>query len=44
VIESAFLGTITKDPELKTSNAGKAYMRLNVHVGDGDQAQFVDAT
>jgi single-stranded DNA-binding protein len=40
-IECAFLGALGRDAEPKTSKAGKAYLRLNVRVGDGDGAQFV---
>lgn len=40
-IEAAFFGVLGRDAELKTSQAGKAYLRLNVRVGDGDSAQWV---
>jgi single-stranded DNA-binding protein len=40
-IECAFLGTLGKDAESKVSGSGKSYVRLNVRVGDGDQAQWI---
>lgn len=40
-IEAAFFGVLGRDAELKTSQAGKAYLRLNVRVGDGDSVQWV---
>jgi single-stranded DNA-binding protein len=40
-IEAAFFGTLGRDGELKTSKAGKQYLRLNVRVGDGEAAQWV---
>jgi single-stranded DNA-binding protein len=40
-IEVAFFGALGRDAELKTSKAGKAYLRLGVRVGDGDGAQWV---
>jgi single-stranded DNA-binding protein len=43
-IEAAFLGTLGKDAERKTSQNGKAYLRLNVRVGDGQTAQWVAVT
>jgi single-stranded DNA-binding protein len=43
MIESAMFGTLSRDAEVKTSKAGKEYMRLNLRVGDGDGAQFVNA-
>jgi single-stranded DNA-binding protein len=43
-IEAAFLGTLGKDAEAKTSNAGKQYLRANVRVGDGERAQWVNVT
>jgi single-stranded DNA-binding protein len=43
-IEAAFLGTLGKDAELKTSKGGKAYLRLNVRIGDGQTAQWVAVT
>jgi single-stranded DNA-binding protein len=41
-IEAAFFGSIGKDPERKTSQAGRAYLRLNVRVGNGDGVQWVN--
>jgi single-stranded DNA-binding protein len=43
-IEAALFGTLGRDGELKTSKAGKQYLRLNIRVGDGDGAQWVGAT
>jgi single-stranded DNA-binding protein len=40
-IEAAMFGALGRDAEAKTSKAGKTYLRLNVRVGDGDQAQWV---
>jgi single-strand DNA-binding protein len=40
-IEAAFLGSIVREPEQKTSKAGKPYLRFTARIGDGDQAQFV---
>jgi single-stranded DNA-binding protein len=40
-IETAFLGVLGRDGELKTSKAGKQYLRLNVRVGESDAAQWV---
>jgi single-stranded DNA-binding protein len=43
-IESALWGVVVRDPELKTSAAGKAYMPILVRVGEGDAAQFCMVT
>jgi single-strand DNA-binding protein len=43
-IEAAFFGVLGRDAELKTSKTGKPYLRLNVRVGDGDAAQWVNIT
>jgi single-stranded DNA-binding protein len=43
-IECAFLGTLGKDAEAKTSTAGRQYLRANVRVGDGERAQWVNVT
>jgi single-stranded DNA-binding protein len=43
-IEAAFFGSLSRDGELKTSKNGKPYLRLNVRIGDGDQAQWVSVT
>jgi single-stranded DNA-binding protein len=40
-IECAFFGALSRDAELKTSKAGRSYLRLNVRVGDSD-AQWVN--
>jgi single-stranded DNA-binding protein len=42
-IEAAFFGVLGRDAEVKTSQAGRRYLRLNVRVGDGDSAQWVSA-
>jgi single-stranded DNA-binding protein len=41
MIDCAFYGHVGRDAELKTSKAGKAYVRLSVRDGDGDAAQWV---
>jgi single-stranded DNA-binding protein len=43
-IECAFFGTLGRNAEAKTSKGGKAYVRLNVRVGDGDSGQWITAT
>jgi single-strand DNA-binding protein len=43
-IECAFFGTLGRDAEAKTSKSGKEYLRLNVRVGDGDAAQWINVT
>jgi single-stranded DNA-binding protein len=43
-IECAFFGSLGRDAEAKTSKGGKAYVRLNVRVGDGDTGQWITAT
>lgn len=40
-IECCFLGSLSRDAEPKTSQAGKPYLRLSVRVGGGDDAQWV---
>jgi len=40
-IECAFFGALGRDAERKTSQAGRSYLRLNIHVGDGDSVQWV---
>jgi single-stranded DNA-binding protein len=42
-IECALFGVLARDAELKTSKNGKEYLRINVRVGDGDTAQWVNA-
>jgi single-stranded DNA-binding protein len=42
-IEGALFGTLGKDAEIKTSAAGKPYLRLNIRTGDGDAAQWISA-
>jgi single-stranded DNA-binding protein len=41
-IEAAFFGSLGRDAEAKTSKTGKSYLRLNVRVGDGDAAQWIN--
>jgi single-stranded DNA-binding protein len=41
-IEVALFGTLGRDAEVKTSKAGKTYVRLNVYVGTGDAVQWVN--
>jgi single-stranded DNA-binding protein len=41
-IEAALFGSITRDAEVKTSQAGKQYLRLNVRVEAGDKVLFVN--
>lgn len=40
-IEAAFFGVLGRDAEQKTSQGGKAYLRLNIRVDDDDAAQWV---
>jgi single-stranded DNA-binding protein len=42
-IEAAMFGVLGKDVEKKTSASGKSYLRLNMRVGDGDAAHWVNA-
>jgi single-stranded DNA-binding protein len=42
-IEAALFGMLGKDAEIKTSAAGKTYLRLNIRTGDGDAAQWINA-
>jgi single-stranded DNA-binding protein len=44
MIEAAMFGVLGKDAEAKTSESGKNYLRLNLRVGDGQGAQWVNAT
>lgn len=44
-IEAAFLGTLSRDAEAKTSGSGKPYLRITgLRIGDGDKAQWVNVT
>lgn len=43
-IDAAFFGALGRDAESKVSGSGKRYVRLNVRVGDGDTAQWVNVT
>ena len=40
-IECAFVGRLSQDPELRTSQAGKPWAALSVGVGEGDKVQWV---
>lgn len=41
-IDVALFGTFMREPERKTSAAGRPYLRFNVRVGSGDGAQFAN--
>lgn len=41
-IEAAFFGSLARDAELKTSKAGRSYLRLNVRIGEGDCSQWLN--
>jgi single-stranded DNA-binding protein len=41
-IECAILGNLGRAAEAKTSKAGKEYLRLNIRVGEGDSAMWVN--
>jgi single-strand DNA-binding protein len=41
-IEAALFGVLTKDAEIKTSKAGKSYLRSSVRVENGDKAEFIN--
>jgi single-stranded DNA-binding protein len=43
-IEAAFFGALGRDAESKTSKNGKPYLRLNIRVGEGDAAQWINVT
>jgi single-stranded DNA-binding protein len=43
-IEAAFLGSLVRDAELKTSKAGKSYLRASVRVGEGKAVQWINVT
>jgi single-stranded DNA-binding protein len=43
-IEAAMFGALGRDAESKVSKNGKQYLRLNIRVGDGDAAQWINAT
>lgn len=40
-IECAFFGTVGREPEIKTSKAGKQYLRFSARDGDGDAATWI---
>jgi len=39
-IEAAFTAKVVSEPENRISNAGNAWMRFSVTIGEGDDAQF----
>jgi hypothetical protein len=39
-IETAFIGRLGQEPELKTSAAGKPWARLSVAVGAGERGRL----
>lgn len=41
-IDVAVSGQLTRDPESKTSASGRAYLRFNIRIGNGDAAQFAN--
>jgi single-stranded DNA-binding protein len=41
-IECAFFGSLVRDAEVKTSKAGKTYLRANLRVENGDKAEFIN--
>lgn len=41
MIKCSFTGTIFRDAELRTSKAGKQYLRFSARVGHGDRVQWV---
>lgn len=43
-IEAALFGTLGRDAESKTSKSGKAYLRLNVAVSEGETTTWVNVT
>jgi single-stranded DNA-binding protein len=40
-IEAAFIGVLGRDGEVKNSSRGKSYLKLNLRVAEGDDAQWV---
>jgi single-stranded DNA-binding protein len=40
-IDVAFYAVVGRDPQLKTSKSGRAYLRLNVRAGNGDGAVWL---
>jgi single-strand DNA-binding protein len=40
-IEAAFMGTLGREAEVKTSKNGKTYLRANIRVGEGDAGQWI---
>lgn len=43
-IEAAFIAVLGRDAELKTSKAGKQYLRLACRVGDGEDSSWVSVS
>ena len=41
-IEAAFFGSLGRDAEQRASKPGRPYLLLNVRVGEGDGAQWVN--
>ena len=41
-IEAAFFGSLGRDAEQRTSKPGRPYLLLNVRMGEGDGAQWVN--
>ena len=42
MFEVALIGTLGRDAEAKTSAAGKAYIRANIAIGNGDVTEWVN--
>jgi single-stranded DNA-binding protein len=40
-IEAAFFGALSRDAESKTSKSDKPYLRINVRISDGPDAQWI---
>jgi single-stranded DNA-binding protein len=43
-IEVAFFGVAGTDGDVRTSQKGKQYLRVNIRVGDGEGAQWISVT
>ena len=41
-IEAAFFGSLVRDAEVKTSKGGKAYLKANIRVENGEAASFIN--
>jgi single-stranded DNA-binding protein len=44
MIEVAFLGSLLRDAESRTSKNGRPYLRFTCRVGDGDAVQWISVT